>query len=100
MDKKGILKNNLYLLRAEKRMTQMEVAEKLGVSRQTVVSIENNKYNPSLKLAFRIANLFGKDVSDVFTYIEEAPCQQGGFLSRLDSLPLSYILLCMLGLLG
>lgn len=65
------LSNTLFLLRAEKRWSQREVAEKLGVSRQTIISIENNKYNPSLILGFRIAKLFGKDINQVFRYEEE-----------------------------
>jgi len=65
---KGVLNNNLYLLRAEKRWTQKYVAEKLGVTRQTVHSLESNKYNPSLMLAFEISQLYGKKIDDIFTY--------------------------------
>jgi len=62
------LNNNLYLLRAEKRWTQKYVAEQLGVTRQTIHSLEANKYNPSLMLAFEISQLYGKRVDDIFTY--------------------------------
>ena len=65
---KGELSNNLYVLRAEKRWTQKHVAEKLGVTRQTVHSLESNKYNPSLILAFEISQLYGKKVDDIFSY--------------------------------
>ena len=49
-------------------MTQKELAEKVGVSRQTIVAIENEKYSPSLELAFRIARVFDKPLEEVFTY--------------------------------
>ena len=65
---KGVLSNNLYVLRAKKRWTQKYVAEQLGVTRQTVHSLEANKYNPSLMLAFEISQLYGKSIDDIFTY--------------------------------
>ncbi|MDR6225750.1 helix-turn-helix transcriptional regulator [Desmospora profundinema] len=65
----GTLTNRLVVLRAEKGWSQKEVADRLGVSRQTIVSIEKNRYNPSLKLAFEIALLFEKDINDVFQYV-------------------------------
>ncbi|MBY7142558.1 helix-turn-helix transcriptional regulator [Virgibacillus sp. NKC19-3] len=67
----GEIKNRLAVLRAEKKWSQKEVAEMLGVSRQTIVSLEKNKYNPSLKLAFEIAVLFEKEITDVFQYVRE-----------------------------
>ncbi|MEH7460399.1 transcriptional regulator [Bacillus pseudomycoides] len=69
--KKGKLENNLYLLRAEQRWSQKYVAEMLGVSRQTIHSLESNKYNPSLMLAFQIAKLFEVEITDIFQYLEE-----------------------------
>lgn len=68
MNNEGILTNRLAVLRAEKGYSQKEVAERIGVSRQTIVSIEKNRYNPSLKLAFELALLFDVDIHDVFTY--------------------------------
>lgn len=68
MNNEGILTNRLAVLRAEKGYSQKEVAERIGVSRQTIVSIEKNRYNPSLKLAFELALLFDVDIYDVFTY--------------------------------
>lgn len=65
---KGVLRNNLYLLRAEKKWTQKYVAEQLGVTRQTIHSLESNKYNPSLILAFEISQLYGKKIDEIFTY--------------------------------
>ena len=58
--------NRLPELRADRRWTQGELAAQLGVSRQTVVSLERGKYDPSLPLAFRIARLFGCKIEDVF----------------------------------
>ncbi len=51
-------------------LTQEALAKKLGVTRQTIVSIENERYDPSLSLAFRIANLFGVKIEDVFGHSE------------------------------
>ena len=48
-------------------MTQQQLAEKAGVSRQTILAIEAGKYAPSLELAFRIANVFGVEIGEVFT---------------------------------
>lgn len=52
-------------------MTQQELADKVGVSRQTVVAIEKGQYSPSLELAFRIARAFDKPLEEVFTYSVE-----------------------------
>ena len=49
-------------------MTQQALAEKVGVTRQTIIAIENEKYSPTLELAFQIAEVFGKPLSDIFTY--------------------------------
>lgn len=68
LKEKGVLQNKLTVLRAEKKWSQKHVAELLGVSRQTIVSLENNRYNPSLKLAFEIALLFEVDINEVFHY--------------------------------
>ena len=60
------MKNRLKVLRAERDWSQAELAARLGVSRQTVNAIETEKYDPSLPLAFRIAQLFGKLIEEVF----------------------------------
>jgi putative transcriptional regulator len=52
-------------------MTQQELADKVGVSRQTIIAIESAKYSPSLELAFRIAHAFGAALEEVFTYHPE-----------------------------
>lgn len=60
------MNNRLKVLRAERDWTQAQLAEALGVSRQTVNAIETGKYDPGLPLAFRIAELFGKSIEDIF----------------------------------
>lgn len=53
-------------------MTQKELADRVGVTRQTIVAIEKAKYSPSLEVAFRIARVFGRPLDEVFTYDPEA----------------------------
>lgn len=65
-----MLTNKVVVCRAEKGWTQQELAELVDVSRQTIASIEKNKYNPSLILAFKISSVFGKSITDVFDYKE------------------------------
>jgi putative transcriptional regulator len=60
------MKNDLRGLRAERGWSQADLAEKLDVSRQTVNAIETGKYDPSLPLAFKIAELFGMKIEEVF----------------------------------
>lgn len=60
------MKNNIKIYRAIENLTQQELANKLEVTRQTIVAIENNKYDPSLSLAFKIANFFNVRIEDVF----------------------------------
>jgi putative transcriptional regulator len=60
------MKNTLKVLRAEKKWSQADLAEKLGVSRQTVNAIETEKYDPSLPLAFKIAELFERQIEEIF----------------------------------
>jgi putative transcriptional regulator len=62
------MKNKLKVFRAMHDLTQDELAKKLGVTRQTIVSIEIGKYDPSIGLAFKIANLFNVQIEDVFEY--------------------------------
>jgi putative transcriptional regulator len=61
------MKNNIKPLRKELGLRQEDMAAKLGVSRQTVIAIENDKYNPTLELAMKLARLLGKSVEDIFT---------------------------------
>jgi len=60
------LKNRLDELRSLNGWTQQELADRLFVSRQTIISLEQGRYNPSLLLAFRISRLFGLPIEDVF----------------------------------
>ena len=61
------MKNRLRVLRAEREWSQQDLAERLGVSRQSVNAIETGKYDPSLPLAFRIAELFDLPIEAIFT---------------------------------
>ena len=60
------MKNKIRSMRTERDWSQEDLAQKLGVSRQTVNAIENDKYDPMLPLAYRIAKVFGKRIEDVF----------------------------------
>ena len=60
------MKNRIRVLRAEKGWSQAELAEKVGVSRNSINAVENGKFEPSLPLAFRIVDAFGLRVEDVF----------------------------------
>jgi len=65
------MQNKLKVFRAMHDLTQESLAEKLGVTRQTIVSIENGKYDPSIGLAFKIARFFIVNIEDVFMYEED-----------------------------
>ena len=60
------MRNTLRVLRAERDWSQAELAERLGVSRQTVNAIETGRYDPSLPLAFNISRLFGQPIERIF----------------------------------
>jgi putative transcriptional regulator len=67
-----IIRNQIRRLRFDNgEMTQQQLADKVGVTRQTIIAIEAGKYAPSLPLAFRIARIFGLPVEDVFQYEDE-----------------------------
>lgn len=63
------MKNNIRILRKEFKISQEKLARELGVTRQTIIAIENNKYDPSLNLALKISKFFNK-------YVEEIFCEQ------------------------
>jgi putative transcriptional regulator len=65
------MKNRLRELRAAKEWSQSDLADKLGVSRQTVNAIETEKYDPSLPLAFKVARLFKSRIEDIFELDKE-----------------------------
>jgi len=62
------VKNRLRVLRAERRWSQADLADRLNVSRQTIYAIENERYDPSLPLAFAIAELFETNIESIFIY--------------------------------
>lgn len=66
------LKNRIEEIRKSRGIRQEEFAKALGVSRQTISSLETGRYNPSIQLAFKIARYFGMTIEDVFIYEEEA----------------------------
>lgn len=65
------MKTSIAQLRKERKLTQEELAKAVGVSRQTIISIENEKYTASLVLAYKIAHYFGKTIEEVFDFSEE-----------------------------
>jgi putative transcriptional regulator len=67
------MKNRLRVIRAERDWSQADLAERLGVSRQTVNALETGKYDPSLPLAFKIARLVGVRIEDIFQPDEDKP---------------------------
>ena len=67
------MKNRLEELRRQRGVRQEELADALGVSRQTIGSLENGRYNPSILLAFKLAWYFGRPIEDIFIYEEELP---------------------------
>lgn len=66
-----IMRNKIEEFRKENGITQVDLADALEVSRQTIGSLENGRYNPSITLAFKIARYFGRTIEEVFIYEEE-----------------------------
>lgn len=69
----GEVNNGLRRLRLEAGLTQEDLAVRLGVTRQTIIAIENGRYLPSIGLALKVARLFGKPVEEIFWLAEEQP---------------------------
>lgn len=65
------MQNKIEEIRNKKGITQEEFAREMGVSRQTISSLENGRYNPSINLAFKIAKYFNKKIEDIFIYEED-----------------------------
>ena len=65
------MKNRIKVLRAERNMTQEQLAHLAGVTRNTIISTEKGKYCPSIKLGYRIANIFGVRIDEIFIYEED-----------------------------
>ena len=75
---KAAIKNTVRRLRFDHdEMTQQELAERVGCTRQTIMLLEKERYVPSLALAFKIARTFGHTIEDVFEYEAEAPSPDG-----------------------
>lgn len=66
-----MIANRIKVLRAERNWTQEDLANKVGISRQAVISIEKYKYTPSLELAFKIAEVFQVSIDAVFEHVDE-----------------------------
>lgn len=64
------MKNRITELRKERSLTQQDLANLLGVTRQTIISLENGRYNPSITLAFKISRTFDLSIEDIFIYEE------------------------------
>ena len=67
------MKNRIAQLRKERRITQEELADAVEVTRQTIISLENGRYNASLLLAHKIAKYFGSSIEEIFLCEEEEP---------------------------
>jgi putative transcriptional regulator len=76
----AVIKTRLRVLRAEREWSQARLAVEVGVTRQTINSIEKGRFQPNLLLAFRIARAFGKSLEEVFHYKDHCP------VPRLDGL--------------
>lgn len=63
--------SKIHVYRATKRMSQQELADLVGVSRQTIIQLERNRYNPSMMLAYSIAKVFDVTIEDLFDFAEE-----------------------------
>lgn len=63
--------SKIHVFRATKRMSQQELADLVGVSRQTIIQLERNRYNPSMLLAYSIAQVFNVAIEDLFDFREE-----------------------------
>ena len=71
MERMDIVKNRIEAIRKEKGIRQDEFAKLMGVSRQTISSLETGRYNPSIYLAYKIAKFFGMTIEEVFVFEEE-----------------------------
>ena len=67
---KCAFESKIHIYRATKRMSQQELADLVGVSRQTIVQLERNRYNPSMLLAYSIAQVFDVTIEDLFDFKE------------------------------
>ena len=81
------MKNTIFRLRKQHKITQEELANKVGVTRQTITSIETGKYIASLPLAFKIAKFFDMSIEEIFSIclLYTSPSPRDGLLSRMPS---------------
>jgi len=70
------VENRVREMRSQKAMTQEELAERVGVSRQTIISIESGRYNPSIMLAYKLASSFGLHIEELFLCAEQAVLEE------------------------
>ena len=70
------MRNRVRELRTERGMTQEEIAERVAVSRQTIISIELGRYNPSILLAYKLARVFGRSIEEVFFHEPESDTEE------------------------
>lgn len=68
------MENRIKVLRQEQKITQEELASRCRVSRQTIISLEKGKYDPSIHLAHRIARIFHMQIEDIFIFEEDETC--------------------------
>jgi len=68
---KYVFDSKIHIYRATKRMSQQELADLVGVSRQTIIQLERNRYNPSMLLAYSIAQVFDVSIEELFDFKEE-----------------------------
>lgn len=71
-----VLKTRIHEYRREMKLQQSELAEMVGVRRETIGKLENGKYNPSLKLAMDIAKVFGKSVEEIFEFLDDEDSEE------------------------
>ncbi|MBT2289919.1 helix-turn-helix transcriptional regulator [Paenibacillus albidus] len=65
------MRNHIRLFREHEKMTQQELADRVGVSRQTIISLESGKYNPSILLAHKLASTFKRYIEEIFIFEED-----------------------------
>ncbi|MEM7054749.1 MAG: helix-turn-helix transcriptional regulator [Pseudomonadota bacterium] len=70
MAKRAVIRNQIASLRKQHGLTQAALAEAVGVTRQTIIAIERNRYSPSLETAFRIAAVFSQSIDEVFEWLD------------------------------
>lgn len=65
------MRNRIAELRKAQHLTQQDLADRVGVTRQTIISLENGRYNPSITLAFKLSRTFGLTIEEIFVYEED-----------------------------